>query len=103
MNSIMLYICTLYHVYMYTIWCTYVCVYDIQYTIYIYILLLILTYCIHVMYIVIDNICILLYTNIQIYYSYSIYILILCNNVCNIIGGYNIYIYYMGKYKSREW
>ena len=52
------------------------------------------------MYIVIDNICILLYTNIQILYSYSIYILILCNNVCNIIGGYNIYIYYMGK--SRE-
>lgn len=61
------------------------------------------------MYIVIDNICILLYTNIQILYtniqilySYSIYILILCNNVCNIIGGYNIYIYIMGKYKSRE-
>ena len=83
MNSIMLYICTLYHVYMY------VCM------IYSYnnILLLILTYCIHVMYIVIDNICILLYTNIQILYSYSIYILILCNNVCNIIGGYNIFIY----------
>ena len=95
MNSIMLYICTLYHVHMY------VCmIYSIQ-----YILLLILTYCIHVMYIVIDNICILLYTNIQILYSNSIYILILCNNVCNIIGGYNIYIYiyYMGKYKSREW
>lgn len=65
------------------------------------ILLLILTYCIHVMYIVIDNICILLY--IIYVYNIVIYILILCNNVCNIIGGYNIYIIYnMGKYKSRE-
>ena len=81
----------------------YICM-CVWYTVYnIYILILILTYCIHVMYIVIDNICILLYTNIQILYRYSIYILILCNNVCNIIGGYNIYIYYMGKYKSREW
>ena len=93
MNSIMLYICT-------HISCTYVCIYDIQYTI--YILLLILTYCIHVMYIVIDNICILLYIIYR--YNIVIYILILCNNVCNIIGGYNIYIIYnMGKYKSREW
>lgn len=54
------------------------------------------------MYIVIDNICILLYIIYR--YNIVIYILILCNNVCNIIGGYNIYIIYnMGKYKSREW
>ena len=53
------------------------------------------------MYIVIDNICILLYIIYR--YNIVIYILILCNNVCNIIGGYNIYIIYnMGKYKSRE-
>ena len=54
-----MYICTLYHVHMYV------------YMIYsIYILLLILTYCIHVMYIVIDNICIIIYNNIHILYSY---------------------------------
>ena len=86
--------------------CMYDCMYVYMYVCMIYsynnILLLILTYCIHVMYIVIDNICILLYIIYR--YNIVIYILILCNNVCNIIGGYNIYIIYnMGKYKSREW
>lgn len=80
---------------MYTISCTYVCVYDIQYTIYITITINILYTC---MYIVIDNICIL-YKYIKIY---IIYILILCNNVCNIIGGYNIYIYIIWENINQE-